>query len=67
MLPFILTALVGTVLGIMLSMLMYTREWTNLYKKLAKAKQENNDLYMANQRLKLEISLRDRGATFEED
>ncbi len=39
MLPFILTALVGIVLGIMLSMLMYTREWTNLYDELAKAKQ----------------------------
>ncbi len=67
MLPLILAALVGIVLDIIFSMLMYTREWTNLYNKLAKAKQENTDLYIANERLKLEISFRDRGATFEEE
>lgn len=67
MLPLILMVLVGTMLGILMSMLVYTHEWMDLYDKLAKVKQQNTTLSTTIQRLQLEISLRDRGVTFEED
>ncbi len=67
MLPLILTALVGIVLGIMVAMLAYTHEWMRLYTKLAQLRQENASMSTTIQKLNLEISLRDRGATFEED
>lgn len=67
MLPFILTALVGIVLGIMMAMLAYTHEWLNLYNKLAQVKHENGQLQNKIRKLQLDASFRDRGVTFEED
>ena len=63
----LLTALVGIALGIGLGLLFYTKEWFDLYNKLAQVKQENNQLHNTIRRLQLEASWKERGATFEED
>ena len=63
----LLTALVGIALGIGLGLLIYTKEWLDLYTKLAQMKQENHALQSTIDYLRLEASLKERGATFEED
>ncbi|MDE5757187.1 MAG: hypothetical protein K2H85_01105 [Allobaculum sp.] len=63
----LLTALVGIALGIGLGLLIYTKEWFDLYTKLAQLKQENGQLHNTIRRLQLEVSWKERGATFEED
>ena len=63
----ILTALVGITLGIGLGLLVYTKEWFDLYTKLAQVKQENHALQSTIDYLRLEASLKERSVTFEED
>ncbi len=63
----LLTALVGIAFRVAPTILIYTKEWLDLYAKLSQVKQENNQLQATIQHLKLEASFKERGVMFEED
>lgn len=65
LLTIIITIVIGLLLGVSLSMIIYTREWERLDSKISKLREEKQELYNTVQRLQLEKFI--SGVTFEED
>lgn len=65
LLTIIITIVIGLLLGVSLSMIIYTREWERLDSKISKLREEKQELYNTVERLQLEKFI--SGVTFEED